>query len=179
MCENNSKTELPLILKIDKVVNEAKNTVSLVFNHSLNAIPGQFLQVWIPRIEEKPFSISFQNKGKFAVTIQAVGDFSRKLCNLNAGDIVGIRGPYGNGFNLENSKVDTIVTAATWASSQRTNTERITAGTMSAGNGLYCLWIRGIQGGKRFGVVRQAIAIAVIGMDCRIKNESAVVSGAV
>ena len=103
MCND---TELPIMVKVAKVVKEAKDTVTLVINYNLQSKPGQFIQIWLPRIEEKPFSISYQDKNKFGVTIQAVGPFSKKLIKLKAGDEIGIRGPYGNGiFNLEGKNI--------------------------------------------------------------------------
>jgi len=97
--------EQPIILKIEKVVDEAKDTKTFVFNYGLNAKPGQFVNVWIPGVNEKPFSISFQDRNRFAITCFSVGEFSRKLNTLEVGEKVGIRGPYGNGFSVKRGRV--------------------------------------------------------------------------
>jgi len=91
--------EKPLVLEIEKIVDEAKDLRSFVFRYRLNAKPGQFVMVWLPRIDEKPFSISYQDKEKFAITVFNVGPFTSKMFELEVGDKIGIRGPYGNGFS--------------------------------------------------------------------------------
>lgn len=93
--------EKPTILKIDKIVEEAKDIKTFVFNHKLNSKPGQFLEIWIPEIDEKPIGVSYQNKEKFAITVCAVGPFSREMHKLKVNDKVGIRGPYGKSFSIK------------------------------------------------------------------------------
>ena len=95
----------PLVLEISKIVDEARDFKSFVFKHKLKAKPGQFIMLWLPGIDEKPFSISYQDDEKFAVTVFKVGKFTEKLFKLKAGDKAGIRGPYGNGFSLEHKRV--------------------------------------------------------------------------
>ncbi|MCX8147087.1 MAG: dihydroorotate dehydrogenase electron transfer subunit [Candidatus Woesearchaeota archaeon] len=102
---HNLKVEQPVMMKIEKVVDEAKDTKTFVFNGCLNATPGQFVNIWIPGLDEKPYSISFQQNGRFAITCFAVGPFSRKLNTMKPGDYVGIRGPYGKGFTLKRGNV--------------------------------------------------------------------------
>ena len=92
--------EQPKIYKITKVIEEAKDTKTFVFSGSIDARPGQFVNVWIPGIDEKPFSISYQDDEKFAITSFAVGNFSKKLNESREGDKIGIRGPYGTGFTI-------------------------------------------------------------------------------
>jgi len=103
--ESHKRLEKPLVLPIDKVVHEAKDFKTFLFRHKINAKPGQFVMLWIPRMDEKPFSISYQDKEKFAVTVFKVGKFTKELFKLNEGDKVGIRGPYGNNFKIEGKKV--------------------------------------------------------------------------
>ena len=93
--------EQPQMLRIKKIVDEAKDLKSFVFNHDLKAKPGQFIIAWIPRVDEKPFGVAFQNRNKFAITVSAVGSFTKKMHKLKVGDYIGIRGPYGNGFKIE------------------------------------------------------------------------------
>ena len=47
----------PIMTKIVNIVNEAKNIKTFTFDMKLNAKPGQFIMMWIPEIDEKPFSI--------------------------------------------------------------------------------------------------------------------------
>ncbi|MBD3310732.1 dihydroorotate dehydrogenase electron transfer subunit, partial [Candidatus Woesearchaeota archaeon] len=95
MKDKEEKTELPVVLPVDKIVDEGPDTRTFVFRHRLEVEPGQFVMLWLPRIDEKPFSVSYQDKDKFAVTVMAVGPFSKRMMKLKPGDKVGIRGPYG------------------------------------------------------------------------------------
>ncbi|PIR53812.1 dihydroorotate dehydrogenase electron transfer subunit [Candidatus Peregrinibacteria bacterium CG10_big_fil_rev_8_21_14_0_10_42_8] len=96
-----TKLEKPLVLEIKKIADEAESTKTFIFEHNLEAKPGQFIMLWIPRVDEKPISISFQDGKKFGITVMKVGEFTKKLFSLKEGDKVGIRGPYGNSFNIE------------------------------------------------------------------------------
>ncbi|MFW5804842.1 MAG: hypothetical protein ACOCWG_06390, partial [bacterium] len=59
-CESEKKYQfnLPKMFVIDKVVNESGSHVTLFFKGKLDFKPGQFVMVWIPRLDEKPFTIS-------------------------------------------------------------------------------------------------------------------------
>ncbi len=94
------KTESPIMLKISKTINESTNIKTFYFDYDLRALPGQFIILWLPRVDEKPFSVSYQDNKCFAITVACVGPFTEKLCHLNVGDVVGIRGPYGTNYEL-------------------------------------------------------------------------------
>ncbi len=100
--------DLPRTIKIAKIVDEAKDVKTFIFKERIAARPGQYVMLWIPGIDEKPFSISYADREKFAVTVCAVGPFSKKLHEMQAGELVGIRGPYGNHFRLFDSKTRSI-----------------------------------------------------------------------
>lgn len=65
--------------------------------------PGQFIQLSLPGFGEAPFSIcsSPKKKERFEILAQKVGSLTNKLFTLSPGDEIGIRGPLGNGFPLE------------------------------------------------------------------------------
>ncbi len=87
------------VIKVKRVIRETPRTVTLEFNENFDAVPGQFFMLWIPGVSEKPFSIS--HLPALWITIMDVGCFSHKLCSLLPGDKIGIRGPYGNGFEID------------------------------------------------------------------------------
>jgi dihydroorotate dehydrogenase electron transfer subunit len=91
---------IPKTTEIIQVKDEAKNLKTLFFSYSYNVKPGQFVMVWIPNVDEIPMSISYQNDSIKGITFRAVGDATSKLYQLKEGDKIGIRGPYGNGFNI-------------------------------------------------------------------------------
>ncbi len=44
--------EQPIILKIDKIINESDDTKTFIFNHELAYETGQFTMVWLPGVDE-------------------------------------------------------------------------------------------------------------------------------
>lgn len=82
-------------------VEETPSITTLKLDAKVNAVPGQFIMVWIPEVNEKPFSLS--SIPEAGITIAKIGKFTEKLANLNVGDKIGFRGPYGKGFDLKNS----------------------------------------------------------------------------
>ncbi|MGB6068265.1 MAG: FAD/NAD(P)-binding protein [Desulfomonilaceae bacterium] len=66
----------------------------------LNHRPGQFVMVSVFGHGEAPISIcsSPTHEGSFELCVRAVGNLSRAVDAVCAGDLIGIRGPYGRGF---------------------------------------------------------------------------------
>lgn len=94
-------------LPIKKIIEENENTRTYVFEYSLGAKPGQFVMLWLPGIDEKPFSVAWDDGKEFWLTICRVGSATEELFKLGVGDKVGIRGPLGTHY--EWSKGDTLV----------------------------------------------------------------------
>jgi dihydroorotate dehydrogenase electron transfer subunit len=69
------------------------------------ARPGQFLMLWIPRVDEIPLSILNAGKGTVSVAVKAIGEATQALHRLKNGDAVGVRGPFGNSFTENNGKI--------------------------------------------------------------------------
>jgi dihydroorotate dehydrogenase electron transfer subunit len=55
--------------------------------------------IWIPGDDELPMSLSYTD-GLKGVTVKGMGSTSRHIAGVKVGDLVGIRGPYGNTFDL-------------------------------------------------------------------------------
>jgi dihydroorotate dehydrogenase electron transfer subunit len=88
------KTESPTVKTFtvkDKLCSKAK--------------PGQFLMLWIPRVDEIPLSILNAADGKVSVAVKAVGEATQALHSLKSGDAVGVRGPFGNSFTEQYGKI--------------------------------------------------------------------------
>ena len=90
-----------IMLRVEEKQVESREFATLFFNYALPFKPGQFIMVWIPGIDEKPYTISHHSENKFAITIEAKGIFSQKAITLKKGDLIGIRGPFGNGFDIK------------------------------------------------------------------------------
>jgi dihydroorotate dehydrogenase electron transfer subunit len=93
--------QLPLPYRISHVITENENTKTYLLEGHLEALPGQFVMVWLPGINEKPFSLADTNP--IALTIARVGPFSEALHRLKAGDRLWLRGPFGAAFVPEQS----------------------------------------------------------------------------
>ena len=96
------------ICKIEKVIDETPTVRTLVYSDEImpTVLPGQFAMVWIPGINELPMSVMISlEEGKAAFTVRKHGASSTGLFNLKEGDQIGIRGPYGNSFDLKSGKL--------------------------------------------------------------------------
>lgn len=91
--------------KILEVREENPRMRTIVLELAMNASPGQFLMVWIPGLDEKPMSISHCGEGRIGITAAKVGPFSERLHQMKAGELLGIRGPFGNGFRFIGERV--------------------------------------------------------------------------
>ena len=92
------------MVTIEDIVQETPSVKTFFFSDKLSnlAKPGQFLMVWIPRIEELPLSIMISERKNYAaITIRKHGYGSTSLFEMKIGDKLGIRGPYGNSFMLK------------------------------------------------------------------------------
>ena len=84
-----------LMIKDCKKINS--NTRRITFEWDVDAKPGQFVMIWAPGMEEIPLSLSGVKHDK-SVTFKVIGPDTEKLAQLNSGDRIQIRGPYGRGY---------------------------------------------------------------------------------
>jgi len=61
--------------------------------------------LWIPGVDEIPLSIMDVSNGLVSVSVKQVGDATKHLHNMTAGEIIGVRGPFGNSFTDSRGKV--------------------------------------------------------------------------
>ena len=95
------------IVKIKSIKKEASSIKTFTFQDTLciNASPGQFVMVWIPGVDEVPISLStITSNGLTSITVAQVGEATKALLQRKCDDVIGIRGPYGNGFTLSEGK---------------------------------------------------------------------------
>ncbi|MHC4480641.1 MAG: ferredoxin reductase domain-containing protein [Planctomycetota bacterium] len=60
--------------------------------------PGRFFMLWLPRLDEKPYAVSYLDGERLGITVLERGPFSRRLCDLEPGATLGLRGPFGRAF---------------------------------------------------------------------------------
>ncbi|KPJ59684.1 MAG: hypothetical protein AMJ46_10045 [Latescibacteria bacterium DG_63] len=70
---------------------------------SLDYLPGQFMMVSVMGTGEAPFSISSSpsRPGLLEFCIRSAGSVTNALFRLKENSLIGVRGPYGNGFPVE------------------------------------------------------------------------------
>jgi len=103
------------VLKVLETVKESEICTTVLVRtasgHWSSLSPGQFVMVWIPGIDEVPMSVSSLEGDPpiIGITVQGIGEATNALCRLRTGDRIGIRGPYGRGFDLALPKGSTVV----------------------------------------------------------------------
>jgi len=112
------------------VKEETPTIKSFTFRDKLaaKASPGQFVMIWIPGVDEVPMSLSTikPNEATVTITVEKVGEATKKLHRMKVGDVVGVRGPFGRGYTLTKARKVMIVGGGTGMASLAPLTERIT-----------------------------------------------------
>jgi sulfite reductase, subunit B len=74
--------------------------------------PGQFFEISIPKYGEAPISVSGIGDDFVELTIRRVGRVTGEIFERYVGDSMMLRGPYGNGFDVDNYKGEELVIVA-------------------------------------------------------------------
>lgn len=96
-----SNPYLPFSSKIIAIKQQTAIDWTFRLESSVTPVPGQFMEISIPGIGEAPISISDFGAGWIEMTIRKVGRLTNAVFELKPGTILYMRGPYGNGFDLE------------------------------------------------------------------------------
>ena len=106
---------LPESSKILLIKKETDLEYTFRLKTKLRCKPGQFFMLSLPKIGEAPFSPSGISNNWVEFTIRKVGLVSNALFQLKLGEIIYLRGPYGNGFLINDyaNKNLVIVTGGT------------------------------------------------------------------
>lgn len=89
---------------------EKEYTFRLKYDGPLKA--GQFFLVSLPKFGESPISVSSMGDGWVEITVRKVGVVTGEIFENYVGDKLFMRGPYGNGFDIENYKGKELVIIA-------------------------------------------------------------------
>ncbi len=99
--------ELATLKKVTKMTEtETYFEIALNSGQELGHQPGQFVEVSVFGTGEAPISISSSptRKGSFELVVRKVGNVTGALHNLAEGATVGIRGPFGTSFPIDEYK---------------------------------------------------------------------------
>lgn len=99
----------PRFLPVTRRIRETADTVSLEIETGASGDgergfrPGQFNMLYAYGVGEIPVSISGDPAipGRMVHTVRSVGPASEALTKLKRGDVVGVRGPFGSSWPLE------------------------------------------------------------------------------
>ncbi len=127
-CGKNSKAEKiaidPLyspmegtIIRAEQMTEQEKFfEIELEGGKELGSLPGQFVQFSIFGIGEAPISISSsptkKKKESFEVCVRNVGMFTNAMHKLDVGDKIGVRGPFGRPFPVDELKGNDLILVA-------------------------------------------------------------------
>jgi len=95
------------IVKIESITVHSPEIKSFTIRNSKIAgayKPGMFVILWLPDVDFLPMSISSIKENLIEITVKKIGEGTSKLFELIEGESIGIRGPFGNSFNYEDSK---------------------------------------------------------------------------
>ncbi|GAA2246546.1 FAD/NAD(P)-binding protein [Streptomyces indiaensis] len=107
-------SDVPVPHLVTGMRRETADTVSLTLTpagqEALEPFaPGQFAMVYAFGVGEIPVSVSRVGRRELVHTIRSVGAVSAALCALRPGSQVGLRGPFGTGWELERAAGQDIV----------------------------------------------------------------------
>ncbi len=94
----------PVMHRVRDRRDEPDDTVTLFLEPVDAALPeprpGQFNMLWAFGVGEAPISVADAGPVPLVHTIRRVGAVTGALCDAQAGDAVGVRGPFGTGWDL-------------------------------------------------------------------------------
>ncbi|MBU2700394.1 anaerobic sulfite reductase subunit B [Sporomusaceae bacterium BoRhaA] len=99
-----SNEYIPFLTEIRDVIKHTDIEYTFRVTYEGNVKPGQFFEVSIPKYGEAPISVSGIGNGTVDLTIRRVGKVTHEIFEHYVGDKLFMRGPYGNGFDIDNYK---------------------------------------------------------------------------
>jgi dihydroorotate dehydrogenase electron transfer subunit len=116
-------------VKLLSVTTETPTVKSFEFIDELGSKgePGQFVMVWIPGVDEVPMSLSTLNpEGRQAgVAVERIGEATKALHTMKAGDTIGVRGPFGSNYTISRASRVMIIGGGTGLASLAPLAERL------------------------------------------------------
>ena len=103
---------VPFLSTISEVIKhtDIEYTFRMTYNGAVK--PGQFFEVSLPKYGEAPISVSGINHGTIDLTIRRVGRVTNEIFEQYVGSKLFLRGPYGNGFTVNDYKGKELVVIA-------------------------------------------------------------------
>lgn len=103
---------IPKLSAIEQVIKHTDLEYTFRMSYKGQVKPGQFFEVSIPKFGEAPISVSGIGENTIDFTIRRVGKVTDELFENYEGSRLFIRGPYGNGFELDHYRGKELVIVA-------------------------------------------------------------------
>ena len=103
---------IPFLSEIKEVIKHTDLEYTFRMTYEGDVKPGQFFELSLPKYGEAPISVSGIGNGTIDFTIRKVGKVTDEVFEHYVNDKLFIRGPYGNGFDIEEYKEKEIVVVA-------------------------------------------------------------------
>lgn len=92
---------VPFLSGIRKVIKHTDMEYTFRMEYRGDVKPGQFFEVSVPKYGEAPISVSGIGDGTVDLTIRKVGRVTDEVFENYEGGSLFLRGPYGNGFDVD------------------------------------------------------------------------------
>ncbi len=92
---------VPFCSEIKEVIRHTDIEYTFRMEYHGQVRPGQFFEVSMPKYGEAPISVSGIGEDTVDLTIRRVGKVTSEVFENYVGDHLFMRGPYGNGFEVE------------------------------------------------------------------------------
>jgi anaerobic sulfite reductase subunit B len=106
----------PVPFRVTRRRRELRDTWTLelepVAGDRLLPAPGQFTMLYAFGVGEVPISVSGGTEGPLVHTVRAVGAVTQAICASRPGDVLGVRGPFGNAWPVEAAAGSDVVIVA-------------------------------------------------------------------
>lgn len=108
-------------VRIAEILEEAPGTFTYQFDFvdpieasTYRFSPGQFNMIYVPGSGESAISLSANpaSRDRWAHTIRVAGNVTRELSHLSVGETIGLRGPYGSSWPIEQAAGADVVLVA-------------------------------------------------------------------
>lgn len=97
----NKNDYMPFSSEIVEVIKHTEIEYTFRMTYEGEVKPGQFFEVSMPKYGEAPISVSGILEGTIDLTIRKVGKVTDEVFEKYVGDKLFLRGPYGNGFDVD------------------------------------------------------------------------------
>lgn len=103
---------VPFVSEIKDVIKHTAIEYTFRMSYKGDVKPGQFFEVSIPKYGEAPISVSGIGEDYVDLTIRKVGKVTNEVFERYKGETLLLRGPYGNGFDVEEYKGKELIVMA-------------------------------------------------------------------